>query len=55
LSAARPPATPVRSGPLVLTAQDWVDADAMKRSMTLLAEEVMPKVNAAIGSQAAAD
>ncbi|MBT3627860.1 MAG: LLM class flavin-dependent oxidoreductase [Rhodospirillaceae bacterium] len=42
-------------GTLVLTAQDWVDADAMKRSMTLLAEEVMPKVNAAIGSQAAAD
>ena len=42
-------------GTLVLTAQDWVDADAMKRSMTLLAEEVMPKVNAASGSQAAAD
>jgi alkanesulfonate monooxygenase SsuD/methylene tetrahydromethanopterin reductase-like flavin-dependent oxidoreductase (luciferase family) len=42
-------------GTLVLTSQDWTDADAMKRSMKLLAEEVMPKVNAAIGSRQAAE
>ena len=42
-------------GTLVLTAQDWIDADAMKRSMKLLSEEVMPAVNAAIGDQAAAE
>jgi alkanesulfonate monooxygenase SsuD/methylene tetrahydromethanopterin reductase-like flavin-dependent oxidoreductase (luciferase family) len=42
-------------GTLVLTAQDWTDAAAMKRSMKLLAEEVMPAVNAAIANQAAAD
>ncbi|MDP6817923.1 MAG: LLM class flavin-dependent oxidoreductase [Alphaproteobacteria bacterium] len=42
-------------GTLVLTGQDWVEADAMKRSMKLLAEEVMPKVNAALGNQAAAE
>ena len=42
-------------GTLVLTAQDWIEKDAMQRSMKLLAEEVMPKVNAAIGSKAAAE
>ena len=42
-------------GTLVLTAQDWLDADAMQRSMKLLAEEVMPAVNSAIGSQEAAE
>ena len=42
-------------GTLVLTAQDWLDADAMQRSMKLLAEEVMPSVNSAIGSQEAAE
>jgi len=29
---------------------DWVDEDLTKRSMQLMAEEVMPKVNEAIGS-----
>ena len=42
-------------GTLMQTAQDWTDAAVMKRSMQLLAEEVMPKVNAAIGSQKAAE
>jgi alkanesulfonate monooxygenase SsuD/methylene tetrahydromethanopterin reductase-like flavin-dependent oxidoreductase (luciferase family) len=42
-------------GTLVQTAQDWTDADAMKRSMKLLAEEVMPAVNSAIGSKQAAE
>ena len=42
-------------GTLVQTAQDWADADAMKRSMKLLAEEVMPAVNSAIGSKQAAE
>ena len=32
----------------MLTAQDWTDKERMQRSMSLLAEEVMPKVNAAI-------
>ena len=42
-------------GTLMLTAQDWTDKERMKRSMSLLAEEVMPKVNAAIGTRAAAE
>ena len=42
-------------GTLMLTAQDWTDKERMKRSMSLLAEEVMPKVNAAIGVRAAAE
>ena len=42
-------------GTLMLTAQDWTDKERMKRSMSLLAEEVMPKVNAAIGARAAAE
>lgn len=42
-------------GTLMLTAQDWSDKARMQRSMTLLAEEVMPKVNAALGARDAAD
>jgi alkanesulfonate monooxygenase SsuD/methylene tetrahydromethanopterin reductase-like flavin-dependent oxidoreductase (luciferase family) len=42
-------------GTLAVTAQDWTDTDAMKRSLKLLAEEVMPAVNKAIGSQEAAE
>jgi hypothetical protein len=34
---------------------DWVDAGLAKRSMTLLAEQVMPRVNEAIGKSAAAE
>jgi len=36
-------------GTLVYAAHDWVDADLGRRSMQLLAEEVMPRVNTAIG------
>lgn len=42
-------------GTLVLTNQDWTDKPRMKRSMELLAREVMPKVNAAIGARDAAE
>ena len=42
-------------GTLMLTAQDWTDKERMKRSMALLAEEVMPRVNAALGTRAAAE
>lgn len=41
-------------GELVYAGMDWVDADLAKRSMQLLAEEVMPRVNAAIGESEAA-
>lgn len=41
-------------GELVYAGMDWVSPELAKRSMQLLAEEVMPKVNAAIGSAAAA-
>lgn len=37
-------------GELVMAGMDWVDEDLTKRSMQLMAEEVMPKVNEAIGS-----
>jgi hypothetical protein len=33
---------------------DWVDPALAKRSMELMAEEVMPRVNAAIREQKAA-
>jgi len=36
-------------GELVYAGMDWVDPKLAKRSMQLLAEEVMPRVNAAIG------
>jgi hypothetical protein len=41
-------------GELVYAGMDWVDPALAKRSMQLLAEEVMPRVNAAIGKSAAA-
>ena len=40
-------------GTLMLTAQDWTDRERMTRSMSLLAEEVMPRVNAALHRGAA--
>lgn len=36
-------------GTLVYTGLDWQDAELARRSMKLMAEEVMPRVNAAIG------
>ena len=41
-------------GELVYAGMDWVDPALSKRSMQLMAEEVMPRVNAAIGKSAAA-
>jgi alkanesulfonate monooxygenase SsuD/methylene tetrahydromethanopterin reductase-like flavin-dependent oxidoreductase (luciferase family) len=41
-------------GELVYGGMDWVSPDLARRSMQLMAEEVMPRVNAAIGSAAAA-
>jgi len=41
-------------GELVYAGMDWVDAGLAKRSMQLMAEEVMPRVNAAIAKSAAA-
>lgn len=35
-------------GELVYAGMDWVDPDLAKRSMELMAEEVMPQVNRAI-------
>jgi hypothetical protein len=37
-------------GTLLYAGHDWLDPDLAKRSMTLMAEKVMPAVNAAIGS-----
>ena len=42
------------SARLVYAGMDWVDPALAKRSMQLMAEEVMPRVNAAIGKAAAA-
>lgn len=39
-------------GELVYAGLDWVDPELGRRSMELMAEQVMPKVNDAIGSQA---
>ena len=36
-------------GTLLYAGKDWLDRDLGRRSMMLLAEKVMPKVNAAIG------
>ena len=36
-------------GELVVAGMDWVDEDLTKRSLQLMAEEVMPRVNAALG------
>ena len=41
-------------GELVYAGMDWVDPQLTKRSMELMATEVMPRVNAAIGKPAAA-
>jgi len=41
-------------GELVYAGMDWVDPALAKRSMQLMAEEVMPRVNAAIGKSATA-
>jgi len=40
-------------GTLLYAAHDWVDKVRMKQSMRLMAEEVMPRVNQAIGVKAA--
>jgi alkanesulfonate monooxygenase SsuD/methylene tetrahydromethanopterin reductase-like flavin-dependent oxidoreductase (luciferase family) len=41
-------------GELVYAGMDWVDPELARRSMQLMAEEVMPRVNAAIAKQASA-
>ncbi len=41
-------------GELVYAGMDWVEPTLNKRSMQLMAEEVMPRVNAAIGKSAVA-
>jgi alkanesulfonate monooxygenase SsuD/methylene tetrahydromethanopterin reductase-like flavin-dependent oxidoreductase (luciferase family) len=42
-------------GELVYAGMDWVDESLAKRSMTLMAEEVMPRVNTAIAKSKAAE
>ncbi len=37
-------------GTLLYACHDWVDPALSKRSMELMAEEVMPRVNKAIGA-----
>jgi alkanesulfonate monooxygenase SsuD/methylene tetrahydromethanopterin reductase-like flavin-dependent oxidoreductase (luciferase family) len=39
-------------GELVYAGMDWLDPQLARRSMQLMAEEVMPRVNAAIGKEA---
>jgi len=39
-------------GTLLYAGKDWADPALGKRSMVLLAEKVMPKVNAALGASA---
>jgi len=41
-------------GEIVYAGMDWVDPALEKRSMQLMAEQVMPRINAAIGKSAAA-
>lgn len=41
-------------GELVYAGMDWADPQLAKRSMQLMAEEVMPRINAAIGKSASA-
>ena len=41
-------------GEIVYAGMDWVDPALAKRSLQLMAEQVMPRVNAAIGKSAAA-
>jgi hypothetical protein len=38
-------------GELVYAGMDWVDPKLAKRSMQLMAEEIMPRVNAAIAKE----
>ena len=38
-------------GTLVYAGKDWADPQLSRRSMELMAEEVMPAVNAAIGPE----
>jgi alkanesulfonate monooxygenase SsuD/methylene tetrahydromethanopterin reductase-like flavin-dependent oxidoreductase (luciferase family) len=40
-------------GTLLYAAHDWVDKARMKNSMRLMAEEVMPRINRALGAKAA--
>jgi hypothetical protein len=40
-------------GELVYAGMDWADPKLARRSMQLMAEQVMPRVNAAIGKRAA--
>jgi len=42
-------------GEIVYAGMDWVDAELARRSMELMAENVMPRVNAAIGAAARKD
>ncbi len=42
-------------GTLLYCGKDWADPDLSRRSMELMAEKVMPAVNAAIGKRAAAE
>ena len=39
-------------GELVIAGMDWVDEELTKRSLQLMAEEVMPRVNDALGESA---
>ena len=39
-------------GELVVAGMDWVDEDLTRRSLQLMAEEVMPRVNPALGETA---
>jgi alkanesulfonate monooxygenase SsuD/methylene tetrahydromethanopterin reductase-like flavin-dependent oxidoreductase (luciferase family) len=41
-------------GEIVYAGMDWVDPALAKRSMQLMAEQVLPRVNAALGKSAAA-
>ena len=36
-------------GELIIAGMDWVDEDLTKRSLQLMAEDFMPRVNEAIG------
>jgi hypothetical protein len=42
-------------GTLLYCGMDWANAALAKKSMELMAEKVMPAVNAAIGQRAAAE
>ena len=42
-------------GTLLMAGKDWKDRDLGRRNMQLLAEKVMPQVNAAIGKRQAAE